>query len=80
MKTTLTQSESEAITAEVVAALISEVGEDLRLITPAQACGLLDVSPKTLKDTGIPRIVLGPKVIKYRIADIAAYVAACREK
>ena len=80
MITTLTKSESQTITSEVVAALIREVGEDLRLITPAQACGILDVCPKTLVLTGIPRIVLAPKVIKYRLCDIAAYVASCREK
>jgi hypothetical protein len=35
---------------------------------------------ETLVGTGIPRIVLAPKVIKYRLCDIAAYVASCREK
>jgi len=79
MKTTLTEQESELITSSVVAAIISEVGEELRLISPSQACGLLDVSPKTLRDTGIPRIVLAPKVIKYRLTDIAKFVASRRE-
>jgi hypothetical protein len=74
----LSSNDMSLITSEIVAAIISEVGDNLRLITPAQACGILDVSPKTLVLTGIPRIVLAPKVIKYRLCDIAAYVASCR--
>ena len=76
----LSSNDLSLITSEVVAAIIAEVGDKLKLISPAQACGILDVSPKTLRDSGIPRIVLAPKVIKYRLCDIAAYVASCREK
>ena len=76
----LSSNDLSLITSEVVAAIIAEVGEDLRLISPSQACGLLDVAPKTLKESGIPRVVLAPKVIKYRLADIRAFIQSRLEK
>jgi hypothetical protein len=69
-----------AARADLVEMLVRDHGESVKLLSPAQAAGMLDVHPKTLTSLPIPRIVLTPKVIKYRLADISAYIASVREK
>jgi hypothetical protein len=65
---------------ELVAKLMAESRDAITLLSPAQAAGLLDVNPRTLITIGIPRVVLNPKVIKYRLADIIALLDANSEK
>lgn len=66
---------------ELVAMLMTENRDELTLISPAQAAGLLDVNPKTLTDLNIPRVVLVPnRIVKYRMADIRAHILANLER
>lgn len=64
----------------LIAHLIKEHGEKASLLSPAQVCGLLDVTPKTLAELKIPRVVLGPQNIKYRLADVTAFIEARLER
>ena len=61
--------------AQMVQMLIDDYRDDLQLVSPSRACGILDVSTKTLAEMRIPRIVIVPnKVIRYRLSDISAYL------
>jgi len=59
---------------DLVASMILNHGDRLTLLSPAQVAGMLDVKISTLFTFGIPRIELAPKVIRYRIADVEAYL------
>ena len=48
----------EEIKAAVVAHLLKEWTEDLGLLTPAQAAGILNVVPKSLADMALDRVDL----------------------
>jgi len=76
MITSLDPTETEAITARVVATLIREHGESLRLLTPSQVCGLLDVTPKTLLEMKLPKVDLlnNGRAIRYRLKDIEDFI------
>lgn len=65
---------------ELVAKLMAESRDAITLLSPAQAAGLLDVNPQTLRSLAIPRVALNPKVIKYRLADIIALIDSSTEK
>lgn len=71
------------VKAELVERLIKDHGDDLDLISPAQAAGILDVNNKTLAD--IPRhmlpryVIVAGKVNKYRLSEVKAYLAMIRE-
>lgn len=80
---TADQLESLLTTArrELVAKLISGHREEITLISPAQAAGLLDVTVNTLSSLHIPRVVIVPhRVVKYRLADIRAFITENLEK
>jgi len=76
----LTEAERETIIARLVDALIKENRDDLQLLSPAQTAGILDMSPKTLADIkGLPRITIVPnKIIRYRLADVKAWLESNR--
>ncbi len=82
----LTQDERKQVIKDATDALAERLYdesavEELRLISKARAAGLLDVDPKTLDAMGIPRISLSNgKLVKYLACDIAAAIAARREK
>ena len=59
---------------ELVATLIAEHRDNLRLMSPSQLAGLLDVNAHSLLTLGIPRIEIAPKVIRYRVTDVEAYL------
>jgi hypothetical protein len=63
----------EEIKAAVVAALLNQRKEDLDLLTPAQACGILNVSHKALSDMKIDRVDLlnNGSAIRYKCSVIA---------
>lgn len=71
----------ESVKGSLLEKLYSEQREDLGLVSPAQACGMLDVSPQTLRVLEIPRVVLIPnKLIKYKISDIKKHIQENTEK
>jgi hypothetical protein len=57
---------------ELVAALIVQHKKDFDLISPAQAGGILDIAPNTLRKVpGLVQIdVIPRKVIRYKLSDI----------
>jgi hypothetical protein len=65
----------DAAKAEVVRSLLAENRDDLSLLSPSQAAGILDVNINTLGTLGIPRIELAPKMIRYRVADIRKFLS-----
>ena len=75
---TLTPAQLDTLMAQVradlVAKLMAEHKEAITLLSPAQAAGLLDINPQTLRGTDCPRVVIAPKVIKYRLSDITALI------
>ncbi len=58
--------------AELCRDLLEQHREALDLVTPAQAAGMLDISPSVLHAMGLPKIDLAGngKTIRYRISDI----------
>ena len=81
LSTTQTKDLIRDARADVVAHLLQEHRDDLRLLSVQQVAGMLDVNPKTLTAMKIPRVVLIPnKVIKYKLQDISDFIAANREK
>ncbi len=71
----------ESVRADMVAQLLTENRDDLRLLSVQQVSGMLDVHPKTLQAMKLPRVVLIPnKVVKYLMSDVIAFIAANREK
>lgn len=81
LTTTQTKELIKDARADVVAHLLQEHRDDLRLLSAQQVAGMLDVNPKTLTAMKIPRVVLIPnKVIKYKLQDVADFIAANREK
>lgn len=78
MKIALTAAERADFIAQVrkefVAELISQHKQDFDLISPAQAAGILDVAPNTLRNiAGLNPITIIPrKVIKYKLSEIKA--------
>lgn len=60
---------------DIVAHILQEHRDDLRLLSVQQVAGMLDVNPKTLTAMKIPRVVLIPnKVIKYKLADVVKFI------
>ncbi len=69
----------EDATARLVSQLLSEHRANLELLTAAQVCGMLNIMPSTLaRIKRLPRVTLAPSVIRYRAADVAAYVESRR--
>jgi hypothetical protein len=67
----------ESARAEIVATIMAKHGEELTLVSKAQAAGLLDVDGKTLDSMGIPRVVLAAKKkIAYRLSDLVKFIEA----
>jgi len=67
--------------AQLIEELITAHREEIQLLTAAQVCGILDVNPKTLSTTPIPRVVVVPnKVIRYRLADVKKFIASNMEE
>ena len=66
--------------AQLVAELIDAHRDEIQLLSPAQVCGLLDVNPATLSKSAIPRVVLAPKMIRYRLADVKSFIASHMEE
>lgn len=77
-------SEAEAVI-ERAATKLAELAwkerrEALDFLSPAQLCGQLDISPKTLATLDIPRhVIVEGKVIRYRVQDVEAWAATKRE-
>lgn len=65
----------ESAKAEIVRSLLAENRDDLSLLSPSQAAGILDLNVTTLGTLGIPRIELAPKMIRYRVADIRKFLS-----
>lgn len=76
----LTKEEREAIMGRLMERIYQENRESLELLSPAQVAGLLDISPKTLAEIkGLPRITIVPnKIIRYRLADVKAWLESNR--
>lgn len=76
MLTELTEHELAAITARVCAQIMADKGEDLKSVSISQACGILDVTPKTLSEMPIDKVDLldNGKLIRYRLRDLEAYL------
>lgn len=68
----------DSIRADAVRALIAEYGDDLELVSPSQAAGLIDCNIKTLDSIGVPKVVLSPTVIRYRLSDLKDFIALKR--
>jgi hypothetical protein len=66
--------------AELVNRLIRENGDDLALISPSQAAGILDIRAHTLTALPIPRVAISPQTIKYRLSDITAFIESRIER
>lgn len=65
---------------ELVQHLITQHKDEFDYISPAQAAGILDVNPATMRTLKIPRYVLVPnKVIKYRLSEVLAYLQTTKE-
>jgi uroporphyrinogen-III synthase len=81
---TLTPTQLDTLLAEVrtelVAKIMAESRDAITLLSPAQAAGLLDINPQTLRGTDCPRVVLSPQVHKYRLADIISLIERNLEK
>jgi len=85
MNITLTPDQLQSVLnqarAEVVQTILAKHGDELTLISKAQAAGLLDVDGKTLDSMGIPRVVLcAKKKIAYRLCDIKAFIESNIER
>ncbi|RYD19610.1 MAG: hypothetical protein EOP88_18295 [Verrucomicrobiaceae bacterium] len=65
---------------EFVAYLIREHAAQVKLLSPAQVCGLLDIRNSTLTGLNIPRVNLGGKTIKYRLSDVTTYIESRLER
>lgn len=70
----------DSVRAELVKTLILETGQNVRLLSPSQAAGILDIRPNTLTKLPIPRIALDSKLIKYRLSDIIAFIESRIER
>jgi hypothetical protein len=56
--------------------LLAEHRDNLDLLSPAQVCGILDVSANTLTNLQIPKITIIPgKVYRYRASVIKQHLA-----
>jgi hypothetical protein len=66
--------------AQLVTELIDAHREEVQMLSPAQVCGILDINPATLTKTAIPRVVLAPKMIRYRLVDVKEFIAASIEE
>jgi hypothetical protein len=64
---------------ELVRNLILQ-GDRVRLLSPSQAAGILDVRPNTLSRLPIPRVALDSKLIKYRLSDITDFIESRIER
>lgn len=79
MKAELSPDDVKRISRGLVNAILEENRESLSLLSPAQVCGLLDVSLKTLADLSIPRVTIVPgKIYRYRLADVKAWLESNR--
>ena len=65
----------EAARKEIVATLLKE-NDSLRLVSPAQAAGILDVTPRVLAEMPIPRVDLAGngRTLRYRLTDLNDYI------
>ena len=60
---------------EIVARILSDNRDDLQLVSPTQAAGILDVNIKTLDALPIPRVeVVAGRVVRYRLSDIRKFL------
>jgi hypothetical protein len=68
------EGDIEAIRAEVVVGMIKELVSKVGLISPAQAGGILDLSPAGLDGMGLEKVDLlgNGRVIRYRLDDVVA--------
>jgi hypothetical protein len=64
---------------ELVRNLILQ-GDRVRLLSPSQAAGILDVRPNTLSRLPIPRVALDSKLIKYRLSDLTDFIESRVER
>jgi len=84
MSLILTPAERENLIAGARDALVNrlydELAADVQVVSKARAAGLLDVEGKTLETMRLPRVMLTNKLVKYNLRDIAAFIAARREK
>jgi len=76
MTVLLEPEEAANIIAGVVREIIANHGEALTLISAAQACGMLDVTAKSLMDLDLPKVDLmnNGRLIRYRLSDIRALI------
>lgn len=65
---------------EVAAQILAEHSDDLALIDIKGACAVLKISRYTLAKLPIPRVALTTDIVRYRLSDIAAYIAANVER
>jgi predicted Zn-dependent protease with MMP-like domain len=66
----------EKIITQTVERLVNECRDDLDLRSPAQVCGIIDVSAKTLADIkGLKRVTVVPnKIIRYRSSVLRQWI------
>jgi hypothetical protein len=69
----------DAARADLVKSLILQ-SDGVKLLSPSQAAGILDIRPNTLTKLPIPRVALDTKLIKYRLSDIAAFIESRLER
>lgn len=62
--------------ADAIAAQVDQVA----LLTPEETCALLKIGDRKLaRITGagkLPRFVIGPRIVRYRLADVKAFLEA----
>ncbi len=60
----------------VASKMIKQYGDDLEVLSAAQVCGMLDVTPKTLSLLPIPKIDLlgNARAIRYRASEVVGYL------
>lgn len=83
MQAELTDAEKRellsAVRFDLVNKLIKAHGEELQLVSRAQAAGILDVTPATLdKLIVLPRVSIGKRVC-YRLSDIRHFIESNTE-
>jgi hypothetical protein len=66
---------------ELVGTILADHGDALKLVSPSQAAGILDVTTTTLGRLPIPRVVIDAKrMVRYRLSDIRAFIEANLER
>ncbi len=71
----------KGVRADLVQQLLSERRDDLQLLTPAQVCGIFNVTAKTLDSSiEIPQVTLIPGVaVRYLASDVAKFIESRRK-